>query len=207
MTRIVVGLGNPGPEYEHTRHNAGFLVVDLLGENLRATYWKDEAGAKVAVVRFGDEDLVLAKPQTFMNVSGGSVAKLAEAYDAEPRRPDRRPRRHRPRRRAACAPSAAAATAATTACARSTRSSAPTPTCACAWASVGRPGAWTRPTTCCSRSEGEAARGARRRGPHGGAGVHAHPRARHRERDAGVQRARVVLSRRTMARTLAAYLR
>ncbi len=80
MTRAVVGLGNPGPEYENTRHNAGFKVVDLLGENLRATYWKDQAGAKVAVVRFDDDDLVLAKPQSFMNVSGGPVKKLAEEY-------------------------------------------------------------------------------------------------------------------------------
>lgn len=84
MTRLVVGLGNPGPEYELTRHNAGFLVVDLLGENLRATYWKDEAGAKVAVVRFADDDLVLAKPQTFMNVCGTSVAKLVQVYDVRP---------------------------------------------------------------------------------------------------------------------------
>lgn len=80
MTHMVVGLGNPGPEYAHTRHNAGFLAVDLLGENLRATYWKDEAGSKVAVVRFGEADLVLAKPQSFMNVSGGPVKKLADAY-------------------------------------------------------------------------------------------------------------------------------
>lgn len=84
MSRLVIGLGNPGPEYEHTRHNAGFLVVDLLGENLRANYWKDQSGAKVAVVRFDDDDLVLAKPQTFMNVSGTSVAKLAQSYEARP---------------------------------------------------------------------------------------------------------------------------
>ena len=84
MTRLVVGLGNPGPEYERTRHNAGFLVVDLLGEHLSATYWKDQAGAKVAVVRFGDDDLALAKPQSFMNVSGGPVAKLLAAYDVPP---------------------------------------------------------------------------------------------------------------------------
>lgn len=84
MTRLVVGLGNPGTEYENTRHNAGFLAVDLLGENLRATYWKDQAGAKVAVVRLGDEDVVLAKPQTFMNVSGASVSRLAETYEAKP---------------------------------------------------------------------------------------------------------------------------
>lgn len=77
---MIVGLGNPGPEYERTRHNAGFLAVDLLGDNLRATYWKDQGGAKVAVVRFDDGDLVLAKPQTFMNLSGNSVAKLAAAH-------------------------------------------------------------------------------------------------------------------------------
>ena len=80
MTRMIVGLGNPGPEYERTRHNAGFLTIDLLAENLRATYWKDQCGAKVAVVRFAGEDLVLAKPQTFMNLSGGSVKKLVERY-------------------------------------------------------------------------------------------------------------------------------
>ena len=84
MARIVVGLGNPGPEYENTRHNAGFHVVDLLAENLRVTYWKDEAGAKVGVVRFGDDDLVLAKPQTYMNLSGKAVAKLVRAYEAAP---------------------------------------------------------------------------------------------------------------------------
>jgi PTH1 family peptidyl-tRNA hydrolase len=81
---MIVGLGNPGPEYERTRHNAGFLAVNLLGENLRATYWKDQASAKVAVVRFDDGDLVLAKPLMFMNVSGGSVRRLVEDYAVEP---------------------------------------------------------------------------------------------------------------------------
>ena len=80
MTRMIVGLGNPGPEYERTRHNAGFLTVDLIAENLRATYWKDQCGAKVAVVRFADEDLVLAKPQTFMNLSGTSIKRIIEEY-------------------------------------------------------------------------------------------------------------------------------
>lgn len=79
---MVVGLGNPGPEYECTRHNAGFLVVDMLGDNLRASYWKDQAGARVAVVRLGEEDLVLAEPQTFMNLSGKSVKRLLETYEA-----------------------------------------------------------------------------------------------------------------------------
>lgn len=83
MTRMIVGLGNPGPEYERTRHNAGFLTIDLLAENLRASYWKDQCGAKVAVVRFADEDLVLAKPMSFMNVSGGPVSKLVAEYDID----------------------------------------------------------------------------------------------------------------------------
>jgi PTH1 family peptidyl-tRNA hydrolase len=80
MPRLVVGLGNPGSEYELTRHNAGFLTVDLLAENLRANYWKDEAGARVAVVRLGDEELVLAEPQTFMNVSGKAIEKVLDSY-------------------------------------------------------------------------------------------------------------------------------
>lgn len=80
MTRLVIGLGNPGSEYAHTRHNAGFLVIDLLAENLGASYWKDECGAKTARVRLGDDDLVLAKPQSFMNVSGKPVKRLIEAY-------------------------------------------------------------------------------------------------------------------------------
>ncbi len=80
MSRLVIGLGNPGQEYEHTRHNAGFMVVDLLAETLGAAYWKDEAGAKTTKVRLGDVDVVLAKPQTFMNVSGKSVKRLVEAY-------------------------------------------------------------------------------------------------------------------------------
>ncbi len=81
MTYLVAGLGNPGPRYEATRHNAGFMVVDHLAEDLRASYWKDLGGAKVAEVRLGDHDVVLAMPQTFMNRSGSSVALLAVRYD------------------------------------------------------------------------------------------------------------------------------
>ena len=80
MTSLIVGLGNPGTQYENTRHNAGFMVADLLADNLRVSYWKDEAGARVGLVRFGDDDLVIAEPQTFMNLSGKAVAKLASAY-------------------------------------------------------------------------------------------------------------------------------
>jgi peptidyl-tRNA hydrolase, PTH1 family len=80
MARLVIGLGNPGPEYAHTRHNAGFLVVDLLAETLGATYWRDEAGSRTTKVRLGAEEVVLAKPQAFMNVSGKPVRRLVETY-------------------------------------------------------------------------------------------------------------------------------
>ncbi|MDI6691833.1 MAG: aminoacyl-tRNA hydrolase [Anaerosomatales bacterium] len=82
MARLIVGLGNPGEEYACTRHNAGFMVVDLLAENLGVSYWREECGSRVGVVRLGDEDLVLAKPQTYMNRSGSAVRRLLERYDA-----------------------------------------------------------------------------------------------------------------------------
>lgn len=90
---MVVGLGNPGAEYEHTRHNAGFLAVDELARELGASYWKSKPGALVAEVSLpgaravggagsgpGCGKLVLVKPTAYMNVSGGPVKKLAEEY-------------------------------------------------------------------------------------------------------------------------------
>lgn len=77
---LIVGLGNPGEEYAHTRHNAGFDAIDLIAEELGARYWKTECGALTAHMRYGDAELILAKPQSFMNKSGGPVAKLAAEY-------------------------------------------------------------------------------------------------------------------------------
>jgi len=81
MLYLVAGLGNPGPRYELTRHNAGFMVIDHLAEDLRAAYWKDEAGARTSAVRCGEDEVVLAKPQSFMNVSGNPVSRLVDHYD------------------------------------------------------------------------------------------------------------------------------
>ncbi len=81
---VIVGLGNPGEEYAQTRHNAGFRTVDLLGEACGARYWKNECGALTAKGAYHDHDVVLAKPQSFMNVSGGPVKKLLDAYGVEP---------------------------------------------------------------------------------------------------------------------------
>lgn len=80
MLSLIVGLGNPGPEYADTRHNAGFLVVDSIAEELRASYWKNRAGALVVETEVDGRSVILAKPQSFMNVSGGPVKKLLEHY-------------------------------------------------------------------------------------------------------------------------------
>ena len=81
---IIAGLGNPGEEYEHTRHNAGFDTVDLIAEELSARYWKTECGALTAHTTYRGEDVILAKPQGFMNTSGGPVKRLCETYKVQP---------------------------------------------------------------------------------------------------------------------------
>ena len=81
---LVVGLGNPGEEYAQTRHNAGFRAIDILADECGARYWKNECGALTAKGAWRDRDLVLAKPQSFMNVSGGPVKKLLDTYRIAP---------------------------------------------------------------------------------------------------------------------------
>lgn len=72
---LVVGLGNPGPEYQYTRHNAGFLAIDS---------WSKQAGFQLTKGRFGfivrHEDLIILKPQTFMNLSGEAVGPAQTYY-------------------------------------------------------------------------------------------------------------------------------
>jgi PTH1 family peptidyl-tRNA hydrolase len=82
---LVVGLGNPGPEYAKHRHNVGFMVVDLLAERVGARLGRArKAGAQVAEARLGVGDqaprLVLVKPMTYMNLSGGPVSALRQFY-------------------------------------------------------------------------------------------------------------------------------
>ena len=73
---IIVGLGNPGREYEHTRHNAGFDSVTALARSLGVSISKAKCKALVAETRIGSERVVLAQPQTYMNLSGQSVVEL-----------------------------------------------------------------------------------------------------------------------------------
>jgi PTH1 family peptidyl-tRNA hydrolase len=81
---LIAGLGNPGAEYERTRHNAGFEVIDELAQDLGARYWKTEGGALTARVTYKGEELLLVKPQGYMNTSGGPVKALAKAYQVDP---------------------------------------------------------------------------------------------------------------------------
>lgn len=80
---LVVGLGNPGREYERTRHNAGWLVLDELARRLGAA-WRGKFSGKLAEVRLDDDRLALLKPETFMNDSGRSVAAAARFFKVEP---------------------------------------------------------------------------------------------------------------------------
>ncbi len=82
-TWLVLGLGNPGPQYADTRHNVGQMVVDQLASRRGETFRAHKANARVVEtwLRPGADRLVLAKPNTFMNVSGGPAAGLARFYD------------------------------------------------------------------------------------------------------------------------------
>lgn len=86
---IVCGLGNPDADYERTRHNAGFATVDVLAARHGVRYWKSEAGAQMASLTWRAADgeqreVLLAKPMSYMNTSGGPLSKLARAHRVAP---------------------------------------------------------------------------------------------------------------------------
>jgi PTH1 family peptidyl-tRNA hydrolase len=82
--RLIVGLGNPGPEYQWTPHNLGFLAVDELANRGGIRVERPEAKALVGLGKLAGEEIILAKPQTFMNLSGISVRELLEKYELGP---------------------------------------------------------------------------------------------------------------------------
>ncbi|MGM9638938.1 MAG: aminoacyl-tRNA hydrolase [Butyricicoccaceae bacterium] len=82
---ILVGLGNPGPKYQTTRHNAGFLAIDLLSEKLGAgRLTRSKCKATYTTCSYEGRSLLLMKPQTFMNLSGEAVRDMANAYHVPP---------------------------------------------------------------------------------------------------------------------------
>jgi PTH1 family peptidyl-tRNA hydrolase len=82
--KLIVGLGNPGIEYQFTPHNMGFLAVDRIAEQCGVRVNNRHCRAQTARTRLAGHEVVLAKPETFMNLSGASVAELVREYQAQP---------------------------------------------------------------------------------------------------------------------------
>ena len=81
---LIVGLGNPGRQYEHTRHNAGFDVMDALAEKYNISISESGHKALFGKGMIGGQKVILAKPQTFMNLSGESLRPIMDFYKLEP---------------------------------------------------------------------------------------------------------------------------
>jgi PTH1 family peptidyl-tRNA hydrolase len=84
--RLIVGLGNPGIEYQFTPHNIGFLAVDRIAEQCGVMIDNRHCKALTARTRIGNDEILLAKPETYMNLSGMSLLELARKYEVEPQR-------------------------------------------------------------------------------------------------------------------------
>ena len=84
--KLIVALGNPGPKYAHTRHNAGWLALDefINEQNIPGLKEKSRFKAEVGEWGTGDDKVILAKPQTFMNLSGQAVRALVDFYNIDP---------------------------------------------------------------------------------------------------------------------------
>ena len=85
MPWLIAGLGNPGPQYERTYHNLGFLAIDRLAERNGIRVTRTDSKALLGVGAISGKDVLLAKPQTFMNLSGASLKPLVDKYSVEPR--------------------------------------------------------------------------------------------------------------------------
>jgi len=83
---IVVGLGNPGAEYQWTPHNAGFMAIDRIAQQQGVVVQNRRCRAATATCRMAGREVILAKPETFMNLSGASVAALVREFEADPAR-------------------------------------------------------------------------------------------------------------------------
>ncbi|HMC30809.1 MAG TPA: aminoacyl-tRNA hydrolase [Candidatus Angelobacter sp.] len=84
--KLIIGLGNPGIEYQFTPHNIGFLAVDRIAEQCGVMIDNRHCKALTARSRIGNEEVLLAKPETYMNLSGMSVLELVRKYEVEPER-------------------------------------------------------------------------------------------------------------------------
>ncbi len=83
--RLIVGLGNPGARYESTRHNVGYMVLDELAQTAQAGLWSPKCRSLVCKATVAAEPVLLAKPLTFMNLSGQAVGALLDEYGIDPK--------------------------------------------------------------------------------------------------------------------------
>lgn len=81
--KLIIGLGNPGKEYENTRHNSGFCVLDAIAKECNVTLSQKKFKALIANTRIGSESVLLMKPQTYMNLSGEAVIQAMNFYHIE----------------------------------------------------------------------------------------------------------------------------
>lgn len=82
--KLIIGIGNPGDKYQNTRHNVGFMVVDRLQTKANGEDWRVENKFSAVVSKLSSADVLLAKPQTFVNESGVAVSKIANFYKIAP---------------------------------------------------------------------------------------------------------------------------
>lgn len=82
--KLIVGLGNPGIEYQFTPHNMGFLAIDRIAERHAVRIMNRHCHALTGKAKIGEVEALLAKPETFMNLSGGAVRELVARYEADP---------------------------------------------------------------------------------------------------------------------------
>ena len=83
MTKLVIGLGNPGEEYKNHRHNIGFIIIDKLAQNLSLKFDNNKKKSLFTRTKLNNIDLILLKPQTFMNLSGESAIYISKFFNVK----------------------------------------------------------------------------------------------------------------------------
>ena len=84
MTKLVIGLGNPGEEYKNHRHNIGFIIIDKLAQNLSLKFDNNKKKSLFTRAKLNNIDFILLKPQTFMNLSGESAIYISKFFNVQP---------------------------------------------------------------------------------------------------------------------------
>lgn len=84
MTKLIIGLGNPGEEYKNHRHNIGFIIIDKLAQNLSLKFDNNKKKSLFTRAKLNNTDFILLKPQTFMNLSGESAIYISKFFNIKP---------------------------------------------------------------------------------------------------------------------------